>query len=99
MLLLVPADPLHPPPRGRALRGGGRRCHAAGHDVALVDHDALTEPDGASRAAARVPEGGGTAVYRGWMLASAQYAALAGAEVAARGSAPKVVGEQRRHFH
>lgn len=28
----------------------------SGHTVALIDHDALTEPDGAERALARVPE-------------------------------------------
>jgi hypothetical protein len=57
----------------------------AGHDVALIDHDVLAEPDGAERAVARVPDGGGAAVYRGWMLASGQYAALASA-LAAKGA-------------
>jgi hypothetical protein len=33
----------------------------AGHDVALIDHDALAEPDEAERAADRVPDGGGAA--------------------------------------
>ena len=40
----------------------------AGHNVGRIDHDALAGPDGAGRAVARVPDGGGAAVYRGWML-------------------------------
>jgi hypothetical protein len=66
--------------------------------VALIDHDALAEPDGAERAAARVPDGGGAAVYRGWMLASDQYAALASA-LAARGVTLRTSAEQYRRAH
>jgi hypothetical protein len=50
--------------------------------MALFDHVALAEPDAAGRAVARVPGRGGAAVYRGWMLASGRYAALADAVTA-----------------
>ena len=50
--------------------------------MALIDHDALAESDGAERALGRVPESGLVAVYRGWMLASSRYAALAYAAAA-----------------
>ena len=45
---------------------------------ALVDHEALTLPDGSARAVARVTATG-AAIYRGWMLRSEQYAGLADA--------------------
>ena len=69
-----------------------------GHAVALVDHDALAEPDGAERALARVPESGLVAVYRGWMLASSRYAALACA-AAAKGMTMRTSAEQFRRAH
>ena len=47
--------------------------------MALIDHDALTQPGGAGPAVARVPAGERDAVYRGWMLTSQQYAAFAAA--------------------
>jgi hypothetical protein len=78
MLLLVPADPLRPrrPDEHFAAEAAARD---AGLDVALIDHDALADPGGAEQAVARVPNAGGTATYRGWMLRAAQYAALAAA--------------------
>jgi hypothetical protein len=51
----------------------------AGIAVALIDHDALADPGGAQRAAARVPDAGGAVVYFGWMMSSASYASLAAA--------------------
>lgn len=45
-------------------------------DVALVDHDALRAGD-ARTAVRRVPRDLGPAWYRGWMITSGQYAALA----------------------
>ena len=66
--------------------------------MALVDHDALTAPEGAGRAAARVPEDGGVAVYRGWMLSSGQYAALADA-VTVRGVTLRTSAAQYRQAH
>ena len=85
VLLLVPADPLRPRRADGHFAPEAAAARDAGHDVALVDHDALAEPDGAGRAAARIPDGGGAAVYRGWMLASGRYAALADA-LAAKGT-------------
>jgi hypothetical protein len=77
VLLLVPADPLRPRRADEHFAAEAAAARDAGHDVALIDHDALTEPAGAGQAVTRVPDGGGTAVYRGWMLASGRYAALA----------------------
>src|SRR5258707_10641161 len=70
----------------------------AGHDVALIDHDALAEPGGADRAVARVPDGGGAAVYRGWMLASGRYAPLADA-LAVKGTDLRTSAAQYRRAH
>lgn len=69
----------------------------AGLDVALVDHDALTRTDDARHAVARVP-GGGTALYRGWMLTSAQYAAF-DAALANRDVTLRTTPEQYRTAH
>ena len=66
--------------------------------MALIDHEALAEPDGAERAVARVPDGGGPAVYRGWMLDSGRYAALAGA-LTAKGVTLRTSAAQYRHAH
>jgi hypothetical protein len=98
VLLLVPADPLRPrrPDEHFALEAAAARD--AGHDVALIDHDALAEPDGADQAVARVPAGGGVAVYRGWMLTSVKYAALAGA-LAAKGVTLRTSAAQYRQAH
>lgn len=79
MLLLVPSDALRPRRPDQHFAAEAAAAREAGVDVALVDHDALTEPGGADRAVARVPAGAGEAVYRGWMLRSGQYAAFAGA--------------------
>ena len=71
---------------------------AAGATVALVDHGALTEPGGALRAVARVGDGAAEAVYRGWMLSSAQYAAFAAA-LGARGVTLRTDAGQYRKAH
>jgi hypothetical protein len=97
VLLLVPADPLRPRRADEHFAAEAAAARAAGHDVALIDHDALTGPDGASRAAVGVP-GGGVAVYRGWMLASGQYAALADA-VTAKGVTMGTSAAQYRRAH
>jgi hypothetical protein len=47
-----------------------------GGTVALVDHDALTAGD-MNTAIRRVPRGLGHAWYRGWMITSSGYQALA----------------------
>jgi hypothetical protein len=98
VLLLVPADPLRPRRADEHFAAEAAAARNAGHDVALIDHDALTEPDGAGRAVARVPDGGGLAVYRGWMLASGRYAALADA-LAARGVTLRASAAQYRRAH
>jgi ATP-grasp domain, R2K clade family 3 len=97
-MLLVPADPLRPRRADEHFAAEAAAARDAGHAVALVDHDALAEPDGAERALARVPESGLVAVYRGWMLASSQYAALAHA-AAAKGITMRTSAEQFRRAH
>jgi hypothetical protein len=84
VLLLVPADPLRPRRADGHFAAEAAAARDAGHDVVLVDHEALAEPGGAGRAVARVRDGGGRAVYRGWMLATDRYAAFAEA-LTARG--------------
>ena len=98
MVLLVSADPLRPRRADEHFAAEAAAAWDAGHDVALIDHDALTEPDGAERAAARVPDGGGAAVYRGWMLASGRYAALTDA-LTARGVRMRTSAAQYRRAH
>jgi hypothetical protein len=98
VLLLVPADPLRPRRSDGHFAAEAAAARDAGHDVALIDHDALAEPDKAVRAVARVPEGTGAAVYRGWMLASSQYAGL-GDVLAARGVTLRTSAGQYRQAH
>ena len=98
VLLLVPADPLRPRRADEHFAPEAAATRDAGHDVALIDHDALAEPAGAERAVARVPDGGGAAVYRGWMPASAQYAALANA-LTAKGTDLRTSPAQYRRAH
>ena len=59
VLLLVPADPLRPSRADEHFAPEAAAARDAGHDVVLIDHDALAEPDGAEQAVARVPDGGG----------------------------------------
>lgn len=98
MLLLLPSDPLRPRRVDEHFAAEATAARNAGVTVALVDHDALADPAEASRAAARVPDSGGTAVYRGWMLHASQYAALARA-LAARGVTLRTSAEQYRQAH
>ncbi|MFC5056279.1 ATP-grasp domain-containing protein [Saccharothrix xinjiangensis] len=99
MILLVPADVLHPRRPDEHFAAEAEAARAAGVAVALVDHDALADPSGdADRAVRRVPEGGGTAAYRGWMLDSDRYAAFAGA-LRRRGVDPWTDPEQYRRAH
>jgi ATP-grasp domain, R2K clade family 3 len=98
VLLLVPADPLRPRRADAHFAAEAVAARDAGCDVALIDHDALAEPDGVGRAVARVPEGGGAAVYRGWMLESSRYAELASA-LAARGAVLRTSSAQYRRAH
>jgi len=70
----------------------------AGVTVALINHDALAGPGEADRAVARVPESGGTAVYRGWMLRASQYAVLA-RTLATRGVTLRTSAAQYQQAH
>lgn len=97
MMLLVPADVLHPRRADEHFADEAEAARAAGMDVALVDHDALTVPDGADRAVRRVPEGG-EAIYRGWMLRAEQYAAFREA-LLRRDVELRTDAEQYRHAH
>jgi len=77
VIVLVPADALRPRRPDEHFAAEAAAAAAVGATVALVDHDALTEPGGAQRAVARVGAGTAGAVYRGWMLSASQYAAFA----------------------
>jgi ATP-grasp domain, R2K clade family 3 len=98
MMLLVPANPLRPRQPDEHFAAEAGAAAEAGLTVALIDHDALTGPDCAQRAVARVPGGDGEAVYRGWMLSSSQYAAFADA-LAARGVTLRTSPAQYRRAH
>ncbi|MEV6560487.1 ATP-grasp domain-containing protein [Nocardia sp. NPDC051756] len=97
MLLLVPADVLRPRRVDEHFAAEAEVARAAGMEVALVDHDALTEPDGAERAVRAVGTSD-TAWYRGWMLRSEQYAAFAAA-LRRRGVTLRTGPEQYRRAH
>jgi ATP-grasp domain, R2K clade family 3 len=84
VILIVPQDVLRPRRPDEHFAAEAEAARNIGCTVALVDHDALANDDGADRATARVPAGT-DAVYRGWMLGSDQYAAFAAA-LAARGT-------------
>jgi hypothetical protein len=98
MLLLVPADPLRPRRPDEHFAAEAAAAKDAGVDVALIDHDALADPGGAERAVARVPNAGGTAIYRGWMLRADQYTALAAA-LQARDVTLRTSAAQYRRAH
>jgi ATP-grasp domain, R2K clade family 3 len=98
VLLLVPADPLRPRRADEHFAAEAAAARDAGITVALIDHDALADPGGVQRAVARVPDAGGPAVYRGWMMSSASYAALAAA-LDARGVRLRTGASQYRRAH
>jgi hypothetical protein len=97
-MLLAPADTLRPSRPDEHFAAEAEAAAAMGMDVALVDHDALSEADGAERAVRRVPGGAGDAVYRGWMLRSEQYAAFNFA-LAGRGVRLRTDSDQYRRAH
>ncbi|MET9382208.1 ATP-grasp domain-containing protein [Streptomyces sp. NPDC002928] len=74
-----------------------REVRACGGAVGLIDHDALLQDD-AQQAVAQVPAGLGSAWYRGWMIPSDRYAALAEA-LSRRGTKLLVTPEQYRTAH
>lgn len=96
MMLLVPADVLRPRRPDEHFADEARAAHDAGHEVALIDHDAVTRGD-AEAAVARVPAGS-DAVYRGWMLRSGHYAGLVRA-LAGRGVSVRTDPGQYRRAH
>ena len=73
---LFPADPLRPRAVDEHFAAQAAVVRAAGGQVALIDHDALLQgrPHDSVR---RVPPDFPPAWYRGWMIPSAGYAALA----------------------
>jgi hypothetical protein len=78
MRILFCADPLSPRRVDEAFAPEAEAARAAGWDVGLVSHEALTRGEPLPRALvdvppARAPE---TAVYRGWMLRPAHYRRL-----------------------
>ncbi len=97
MLLLVPSDVLRPRRPDEHFAAEAAAARDAGWQVAVVDHDALARGGAGPDAVARVP-GDDDAVYRGWMLGAARYAALA-ALLAARGVTLRTGPEQYRRAH
>ena len=78
MILLVPSDPLHPRRPDEHFAEEEEAARELGVRVELVDHDALTRPGGTNPVARVAREDRrATAVYRGWMMRSEQYAAFA----------------------
>ncbi|MEU1619538.1 ATP-grasp domain-containing protein [Streptomyces sp. NPDC005722] len=78
VLFVFCADALRPRRVDAHFAAEADAVRALGHEVALVDHDALLAGD-ATAACSRVPRGAGPAWYRGWMMSSERYAALAAA--------------------
>ncbi|MFI5938465.1 ATP-grasp domain-containing protein [Actinoplanes sp. NPDC051494] len=97
MLLLVPGDALRPRRPDEHFAAEAAAAREAGHEVAIVDHDALATDRDPAAAVARVPAAT-DAVYRGWMLSSARYAAMATA-LAARDVTLRTGAEEYRRAH
>ncbi|MFJ5234618.1 ATP-grasp domain-containing protein [Kitasatospora sp. NPDC088391] len=81
--VLLPSDPLMIRRVDPHFAHEAEAIAAAGGGRVLLDHDALLAGD-AEAAVRRVPAAGGPLWYRGWMIPTAEYAALAAA-LAARG--------------
>jgi hypothetical protein len=96
MMLLVPSDVLRPRRVDEHFAAEADAARDAGHQVALVDHDALAAGE-AHRAVQRVPADA-VAVYRGWMLDSESHAGFAAA-VAERGTRLRTDHGQYRRGH
>ncbi|MFD7894924.1 ATP-grasp domain-containing protein [Streptomyces sp. NPDC059743] len=95
--VLYCCDPLNPRRVDEHFGLEAREVRARGGTVALIDHDALLRGD-AERAVARVSGGLGGVWYRGWMVPSDGYAALAEA-LGRRGCELLVTPEQYRTAH
>lgn len=96
-MLIVPSDALHPRRADEHFRAEADAARAAGHQVGLIDHDALAAGN-ADHAVARLPAGDTPAVYRGWMLTAAAYAGFEAA-VATRGITLRTSAEQYQRGH
>lgn len=96
MLLLLPADPLAPRRPDPHWAPEEAAAQAAGHPVALLDHDAL-EAGRVAEAVRRVPAAAAV-VYRGWMVTATQYAALEQA-LASRGAVLRTTAQAYRRAH
>ncbi|MGW6914626.1 ATP-grasp domain-containing protein [Kitasatospora sp. NPDC054939] len=77
-VILFPADPLNPGRTDPHFAWEARLLRELGGSHLLVDHDALLAGD-VEAAVRRVPLGCGPCWYRGWMVPSPAYAALAAA--------------------
>jgi hypothetical protein len=93
-VLLFPSDPLRPRRADEHFAPEAEAARDLGIPYALIDHDAV--PHDPVRAVRTVPEG--TAVYRGWMLRSADYAAFERA-LSARGVTLRTTAHQYRTAH
>lgn len=98
MLFLFPADVVRPRRADEHFAGEAAAAREAGHDVAVIDHDALAGGGDPAAAVARVPGGRDDAVYRGWMLSAPAYARFADA-LAGRGVRLRTDAEQYRRAH
>lgn len=98
MLLLIPHDPLAPRRADDHFAAEARAARAAGLDVRLVDHDGLIRGPAGASVLGRGDFDSDDVVYRGWMLRSEQYAALAAA-VGARGGALRTTPQSYRRAH
>jgi hypothetical protein len=96
-MLLVPGDVMRPRRPDEHFAAEAEAARVAGLDVGVIDHDALAGDGPADVAVARVPAGG-EAVYRGWMLRTGQYEAMAGA-LARRGVVLRTGAAQYRQAH
>ena len=97
MLVLVPADVLRPRRPDAHFAAEAAAAREAGHDVAVIDHDAFTRGGAPDTAVARVPAGD-DAVYRGWMLRAEQYTTMTEA-LSRRGVVLRTTAEQYRRAH
>jgi ATP-grasp domain, R2K clade family 3 len=90
-------DPLNPRRVDEHFASEAREVRARGGQVGLIDHDALLQGD-VRQAVAHVPADLGSTWYRGWMIPSDRYAALAEALIR-RGTELLVAPEQYRSAH
>ncbi|MFC7280161.1 ATP-grasp domain-containing protein [Paractinoplanes rhizophilus] len=96
MLVLFPSDVLRPRRCDEHFAAEADAARSAGHQVAVVDHDALAS-GAAEQAVSRVPSDA-VAVYRGWMLDSQAYEGFAAA-LRRRGVRLLTTPEQYRRAH